>query len=140
MRINHYEFPDSISMDEMKVLAKEFGLEITLDVPEDVARQYLLEIGCIDTLDQDVPKRWLQITLNGGSEHLDKGFKKFPYPIKYIQHHISGYKITTIKKLLKKYGGNAYSEFFNRSNGEFYGCTPIELTGRNQRVGYKIKA
>lgn len=140
MRVNHYNFPDNIPMDEMKELAIEYGLKITLDVPEAVVRKYLFENEYIESIDENVPKNWLEIGTDGDNPRLDEFFERFPYPIKYIQHHISGLKITTIKKLLRKYGGDACSEFFNRSNGEFYGCTPIELSGRNQRVGYKIKA
>ncbi len=59
--------------------------------------------------------------------------------VKRISRQTPCLKLTEVKKLLRKYGGEGCSEFFNRRDGEFYGCVPIHLEGKNQRVGYIVK-
>ena len=44
-------------------------------------------------------------------------------------------KISTAKKLLKKYGGHAFTEHYERDGGLFE-VTPIELVGNNSQFKY----
>ena len=44
-------------------------------------------------------------------------------------------KISTAKKLLKKFGGRAFTEHYERDGGLFE-VTPIELTGNNSWFKY----
>jgi len=48
---------------------------------------------------------------------------------------ISGCSISTAKKLLKQYGGSAWTEHFDRDGG-FFESSPIVLKGNNSRVKY----
>ena len=49
--------------------------------------------------------------------------------------HISGCSISTAKKLLKQYGGTAWTDHFDRDGG-FFESSPIVLKGNNSRVQY----
>ena len=104
-----------------------------------MAIQYFLEKEYIDSLDEEISDDLLVISFDGNSPNAEYIMKQFPYPIKSINHTVSFLKLTEIKKLLRKYGGSGYTEWFHRGNGDFYGCTPIELKGVNPQVGYKIK-
>lgn len=48
---------------------------------------------------------------------------------------IGGCSVTTAKKLLKKYGGSAWTEHLERDGGCFE-VTEIKLTGNNSRFKY----
>lgn len=48
---------------------------------------------------------------------------------------VSGCSISTAKKLLKQYGGAAWTEHFDRDGG-FFESSPIVLKGNNSRVKY----
>lgn len=48
---------------------------------------------------------------------------------------LGGVTVTTAKKLLKQYGGTAWTEHCERDGGCFE-VTPIELTGNNSRFKY----
>ena len=48
---------------------------------------------------------------------------------------IGGISVTTAKKLLKEYGGAAYTEHIDRDGGCFE-VTPINLSGNNSRFKY----
>lgn len=48
---------------------------------------------------------------------------------------ISGCSITTAKKLLRKYGGEAWTEHFDR-DGSFFESSPIYLKGNNSNIKY----
>lgn len=48
---------------------------------------------------------------------------------------IGGISVTTAKKLLKEYGGTAWTEHCERDGGCFE-VTPIELKGNNSRFKY----
>ena len=43
--------------------------------------------------------------------------------------------ITTAKKMLRKYGGNAWTEHYERDGG-LMETTPVKLTGNNSRFKY----
>lgn len=48
---------------------------------------------------------------------------------------LGGVSVTTAKKLLRQYGGSAWTEHIDRDGGCFE-VTPITLTGNNSRFKY----
>ena len=55
--------------------------------------------------------------------------------IDYIDDTLEGVTITAAKKLIKKYGGCAWTEHCERDGGVFE-VTEIKLTGNNSRFKY----
>jgi hypothetical protein len=120
MKVNYYVFPDNIPLETMKQLAIEYGLTVYYDHPDG------WELNCSN--ERITKERLIELVITNP-----------PAPIKAIEHTLRFLKVTTVKQLIRKYGGHGFTEFYNRRDGEFYGCTPIELKGRNQQVGYKVK-
>lgn len=118
MKVNYYVFPDTIPMDEMKNLAVEYNLTV----------YYQREGWVLSPHGGMTEERKIELIITNP-----------PAPIERISHEIAHMTITEVKKMIRKYGGYGYSYFFNKSTGESYGCTPIELKGKNQQVGYKVK-
>ena len=48
---------------------------------------------------------------------------------------VGGISVTTAKKLLKQYGGTAWTEHIDR-DGSLFEVTPIEIGGNNSRFKY----
>lgn len=62
-------------------------------------------------------------------KHLDQVY--------YIDDTLEGITVTAAKKLLRKYGGSAWTEHIDRGGGCFE-VTPIQLTGNNSRFKYNV--
>lgn len=55
----------------------------------------------------------------------------------YIDDTLEGITVTAAKKLLKQYGGSAWTEHIDRDGGCFE-VTPIRLAGNNSRFQYNV--
>ena len=55
--------------------------------------------------------------------------------IKFIDDTIGGITVTAAKKLLRQYGGSAWTEHIER-DGTLFEVTEIHLTGNNSRFKY----
>lgn len=111
MKIHYYTFPEGIPMEKMKELAVRYGLTVH-------SQRYRFSPNSMDDFDE---------------------LERLGDTIIRIDRQTSCCKLSEIKKLLRKYGGEGCTEFFNKRDGEFYGCVPIHLEGKNQRVGYIVK-
>lgn len=55
--------------------------------------------------------------------------------VNYVEDTIGGIKISSVKKLLKEYGGCGWTEHCERDGGVFE-TTEIKLSGNNSRFKY----
>lgn len=55
--------------------------------------------------------------------------------VDYIERTVTGISVTAAKKLLKSYGGSAWTEHFERDGG-FFESTPIQLNKNNSNYSY----
>ena len=93
MRLNYYDFPDSMTIREC----------YCAQTPEDEQKPF--------------PE---------GYEERDEANK---------WRHIEGIKVSTAKKLLRQYGGQAYTYHIDR-DGTVFETTPITVKGNNSRFQY----
>ena len=93
------------------------------EFPKGTPEEVLLENGCA--------VYWK----DGGYSYLDDGIPEEARP--YFDHidHTVQTSVTTAKKLLKQYGGAAYTAHIDRS-GTVFENTPIALKGNNSRFKY----
>lgn len=76
------------------------------------------------------------VILKSGSEIYPQSIPEDKWPlIDHIGFSLGGISITRAKKLLKTYGGIAWTEHCDRSGGVFE-TTEIKLTGNNSRFKY----
>lgn len=76
------------------------------------------------------------VILKSGSEIYPESIPDDKWPlIDQIGDTLGGISVTHAKKLLRKYGGCAWTEHIDRSGGVFE-VTEIELTGNNSRFQY----
>lgn len=88
-------------------------------VPETV----LLQEGCA-------------VVLQSGSKVYVNSIPEDKRPlVAYIERCIGGLTITEVKRLMKKYGGNGYTEHIDR-DGSVFEVTNIVLGGNNSRNKY----
>ena len=90
--------------------------------PEDTPLDVLEEHGCEAVL-KDGTSRSLETLSEEGKKNIES-----------IDTTISC-SISSAKKLLKKYGGAAWTEHIDRDGGCFE-VTPVELSGNNSRFKY----
>lgn len=55
--------------------------------------------------------------------------------VDHVDDTLGGITLTSAKKLLKKYGGSAWTEHYER-DGSLFEVTKVELTGNNSRFKY----
>lgn len=91
--------------------------------PEDSDPMVRFEEGC-------------PVILKSGSEIYPETIPEDCWPlIDCIGDIVEGINITRAKQLLKKYGGNAWTEHYER-DGTLFEVTEIQLTGNNSRFKY----
>lgn len=76
------------------------------------------------------------VILKTGNEIYPESISDDKWPlIDHIDDVIGGITVTAAKKLLRKYGGSAWTEHIDRDGGCFE-ITAIHLTGNNSRFKY----
>lgn len=91
--------------------------------PEDTDKMTRFNEGCA-------------VILNNGNEIHPETIPEDKWPlIERIDDTLGGITITAAKKLLKKYGGSAWTEHIERDGGVFE-VTDITLNGNNSRFKY----
>lgn len=71
-----------------------------------------------------------------GCDHCEGGWSECEhFHCDQAERLVMGCSVTTAKKLLKQFGGTAWTEHCDRSGGCFE-VTPIELKGNNSRFKY----
>jgi len=91
--------------------------------PAETAENILLENGCGVVLK------------DGDTIYPDSIPDEYRKLVDYIDDTVYGCSVTTAKKLLKQYGGRAWTEHCDRSGGCFE-VTPITIKGNNSRFTY----
>ncbi len=92
------------------------------EFPEETPIEVLAEYGC-EAILKDGTSRSLEMLSEKSRENIDR-----------IDTTISC-SVSTAKKLLKEYGGLAYTQHIDRDGGCFE-VTPVELSGNNSRFKY----
>lgn len=91
--------------------------------PDDADEQVMLDEGC-------------SVILKNGNEFYPDTIPDDKRDlVDHIDHVIGGITVTAAKKLIKKYGGSAWTEHCER-DGSLFDVTPIELDGNNSRFKY----
>lgn len=91
--------------------------------PKDTPWEVRLENGCCVVWD-DGSEGYPRSIAEEDREH-----------VKYVDDTIGGITVTAAKKLLKEFGGAAWTEHIDRDGGCFE-VTEIHLTGNNSRFKY----
>ena len=91
--------------------------------PENTPEKTLLENGCAIVLKSEEEIYAETIP----DEHRNE--------VEYIDRTIAAISLKKAKELMKKYGGAAWTEHYDRS-GTFFEATPIKLSGNNSKVKY----
>lgn len=81
-------------------------------------------------------KEGCAVVLKTGEEIWPETIPADKWPlIDYIDDTLGGITVTAAKKLLKQYGGSAWTEHIER-DGSLFEVTEIQLTGNNSRFRY----
>ena len=110
MRINYYEFPESVN-DATRI---EYGCDT--------------KSGCSLDIDKDMDAAGWQCE-RGWCYECDKCITKS------VDYTLSGISVTTAKNLLESFGGSAWTCHFDRDGGLFE-TTEIKIKGNNSRHKY----
>jgi len=105
------------------VVAKEKQMRMSFyEFPEDTPEGVLIdeELPVVLKNGQTISSQWLTEEKRSLIDHFER---------------VTQCTITYAKKMLKKYGGRAWTEHYDRDGGLFE-VTPIELTGNNSRFKY----
>ena len=92
--------------------------------PDETPEAILLEHGC-DVILKDGTTVYCPGSIPDDKRHL----------VECIDHSIGGMSVTTVKQMIKKYGGAGWTEHLERDGGCFE-VTEIKLTGNNSRFKY----
>lgn len=91
--------------------------------PDDTPETVLLEHGC-------------EIILkNGDTANADFIPESKRDEVDHIDHSIGGLSVTSVKNLIRTYGGFGWTDHCERDGGVFE-TTPIQLSGNNSRFKY----
>lgn len=89
------------------------------NVPEDVRLKY----GCAVRLK------------NGGVRYLEKIPEDKRYLVDFVDWNIGGLTLTKVKQLMRKFGGEGYTEHIDR-DGSIFEVSEVKIKGNNSRVSY----